>query len=63
MSGKVQSGNTRQRKKRFEEVAEDERWMKLVWKVGKITKPLRASVGGQRRDSNSLALAFDLAPE
>lgn len=42
MSGKVQSGNTQWRKKSFEEVAEDERWMKLVWKVGKITKPLSA---------------------
>lgn len=42
MSGKVQSGNTQRWKKRFEEVTKDERWMKLVWKVGKITKPLRA---------------------
>lgn len=41
MSGEVQSGNTRRWKKRFEEVAEDERWMKLVRKVGKITKPSR----------------------
>lgn len=42
MSGKVQIGNTRRWKKRFEEVAEDERWKMLVRKVGKITEPLRA---------------------